>query len=177
MAKKKAVSTKGVCLHCQVEFPIQVRWCAKCECHTGSDSWNGGHDVCDRCHSGDNDYYLKRKKGSAKRIEKELARIQKEHGPIGTGEPAPLVVAFEKWVASEQYKRRFETGPLFGMNVVVSEDLAPHQAFLVSETGDYHERKVHVVGVGSGQPAVTFDLAESGVWPPEALLEKLLGAA
>ncbi len=177
MAKKKLPAVKNICLHCQAEFVIAIRWCTQCESHMGTDGWNTGHDVCDRCHSGENDMYLKRKKGSAKRIEKELARIQKEHGPIGTGEPGPMMVAYEKWVASEQYKRRFETGPLFGMKVVVSEDLAPHQAFLVSETGDYHERKVHVVGVGSGQPAVTFDLAESGVWPPEAIVERLFGTA
>jgi hypothetical protein len=174
MAKKKAPTVKNVCSHCQKEFLVPIRWCQNCEDHMGPDSFAMGKDICDRCHAGDNDDYIKHKKGSAKRIEKELERIQKEHGPIGSS-PGPLVLAYEKWVASEQYNRRFEAGPL-EIPVVVSDAVPENRAVLISETGDAYERKVHVVGVGTDQPAVTLDLEESGIWPPEEVLERVFGA-
>lgn len=171
MPKKKEPAPKNLCPHCTKEFPVAVRWCTKCEDHMGSDSWLLGKDVCDRCHTGDNDYYLKRKKGRDKRI---AAALEKQKDPKNWCD-CGVVEAYEKWVASEQYIRRFDTPSLMGMKVIVTEAAPPYQAALVSEIGEGNERKLHAVGVRTGTPEVFVDLSESGAWPPNEILERVFG--
>ena len=103
MAKKKK-SIEPPCLHCSVIFPVAVRWCSKCESHMGADSWGTGHDICDRCASGANDDYLKRKEGQAERIADALERQKDPANWLKNG----VVEAYEAWINSPEYARRFD---------------------------------------------------------------------
>ena len=171
MAKKKAAKELFVCLHCSKEFQIPIHWCPSCEDHMGTDGWIEDNDTCDRCASGKNKQYLKHKKGRDERLAAALEAMKDPKNWCDCG----AVEAFEKWVASDEYKWRFETLPpaLMGMKVVSSDVMPEGSAMLVSETGGPYDRKIHVagvIGVGCEVRAVSFDLEENGAWPPDEVL-------
>ena len=73
MATKKKPIEALPCPHCSKTFLVTVRWCGHCEGHVGLQGWMTGHDVCDRCASGKNEWYLKRRGGREERVAKFLA--------------------------------------------------------------------------------------------------------
>lgn len=104
MGRKKKEVVKNICTHCQKEFAFAIRWCQKCEDHSAADSWVLGKDVCDRCSTGENDEYIKRKKGRDKRIAAALERMKDPTTWCDCG----AVEKYEAWCKSEAYKHRFD---------------------------------------------------------------------
>lgn len=103
MAKRKKKDELPPCIHCGKVFVVEVRWCMKCEDHLGSMSWAMKESTCDRCHTGANDAYLKRKATAQERLEKALL-AQKDPKTWG---PSKLVEAYAEWIASKEYVARF----------------------------------------------------------------------
>lgn len=92
------------CTHCGRSFQFLVKWCSSCLDHYSADNWTQGKDICDRCHSGDNDAYLKRKKASEARMAKFLEGIKDPANWLDTDAPEK----FQAWVNSPEYKDRFK---------------------------------------------------------------------
>jgi hypothetical protein len=102
--KKKKKDLLPPCQHCGHVFDVKVCWCAKCETHVGAWERLDGDNVCDMCASGANDEYLIKRAGSAERIAAalEASRDQKNWSKDG------VVEAFERWVNSPEYAKRFD---------------------------------------------------------------------
>jgi hypothetical protein len=111
-----------------------------CEDHMSKDSWVKDKEVCDRCHSGKNNKYIKHKKGRDERIAAAI-EVQKDPANWGSGS---IIAAYLEWVKSPEYANRF------GRPIVKEE---PHV-----DTRD--------IGVRSIERKVPPDCQESGAWPP-----------
>ena len=86
------------CLHCARSFQFAVKWCPSCEDHFNTGDWAAGKDVCDRCHKGLNDEYLKRKKAFRGTIDL----------PVLTAEDRLFIQGYLDWVESPAYADRFK---------------------------------------------------------------------
>lgn len=108
MAKKKAVVCAiAPCVHCGVILhkTLEIQWCDQCESHMSVSEIKDG--TCLRCRSGENDEYNARRAGSADRQRESLAKIEAEYGPFELPFKSEVVLAYNRWCASDAYKRCF----------------------------------------------------------------------
>lgn len=103
MAKRKKKEAAPPCLHCSVVFQFAVKFCPQCQDHFELGAWAKGGDICDRCASGANDEYLKKKVGRDGRLVEALAEnaVRVHRGP-------DLGALYKAWVDSPEFAKRFE---------------------------------------------------------------------
>lgn len=154
---------------------MPVKWCAKCEDHMSSSSWTSGKDVCDRCHAGENNAYLKRRKGSPDRVAAAIAAAQDPKNWLADN----AVERFEKWCASAGYAKRFQSPKLFGMEIRTSEKIPDNVIGLVGsyqteQIGEMRHDIVGIVNLGSEEGKSSSEPAKDGKGSPFDGLEDLV---
>lgn len=101
--KKKKIKVE--CSHCGETFNSIVFWCSKGEHHLVNLGGNRTDGDCERCVSGRNDRWIKWKKGRESRLSAAAKKIEDPKNWCGCG----AVKAYDKWVSSPEYEKRFES--------------------------------------------------------------------